>query len=150
MNKTVGHEINVLANLIHRALHNSPVKKQIESLTGANAWIIGYIAHRQNEDVFQKDLEHHFGITRSTASKVVTLMVQKGLIERQSVPGDGRLRKLVLTDRSREICQQMSAEFQTMEDILCAGFTEEELEHFFTYIHRMKYNIKMEEERRRK
>lgn len=150
MKKTIGNEIRVLSNLIHRAIEHSPVKKQIESVTGTNAWIIGYIAHSKGEDVFQRDLEKQFGITRSTASKVVNLMVQKGLIERQSVPGDARLKKLVLTDRSWEICRQMTAEFDEIESTLSDGFSEEELEQFFNYIYRMQNNIKMKEERRRK
>ena len=34
-------------------------------------------------------------------------MEQKGLVERQSVPQDARLKKLVLTERSRRLVQEM-------------------------------------------
>lgn len=150
MKRSIGNEIHVLAKLIHRVLDNSPEMKNIESVTGTNAWIIGYIARRndEGEDAYQRDLEKHFGITRSTASKVVNLMVQKNLINRESVPGDARLKRLVLTERAIEIYHQMTAEFQAMEDALSAGFSEEELEQFFDYIHRMQRNIEMKEERR--
>lgn len=147
MKKTIGNEIHVLSNLIHRTLDNSPAKRQIERVTGTNTWIIGYIACREGQDVFQKDLEKQFGITRSTASKVVNLMEQKGLVERKSVPGDARLKKLVLTERSWEIFHQMTEEFKSIEAALCAGFSEEELEQFFDYIHRMQNNMKMREEK---
>lgn len=113
-------------------------------MTGANAWIIGYISDKtdNNEDVFQKDLESCFEITRSTASKVVNLMVEKGLIERQSVPWDARLKKLVLTDRAREVNKLMIEDFTEVETILSKGFTEQEMEQFFDYIHRMQKNMK--------
>ena len=101
----IGNDVRILSHQIHRWIENAPNKKKIDSVTGANAWIIGYISDKtdNNEDVFQKDLESCFEITRSTASKVVNLMVEKGLIERQSVPWDARLKKLVLTDRAREV-----------------------------------------------
>ena len=142
--KPIGCEIRILSNMIHRWVDNSSNKKEIDRITGANTWIIGHIA-KQNEKglvVFQRDFEQQFGITRSTASKVVNLMVQKGLIERQSVPGDGRLKKLVLTDKSREIHRLMTEDFDRIESMLCRGFSEEELEQFFEYIHRMQNNMK--------
>ena len=139
--KIVGGEIRNLGNMIHRFVGNLPNKKKIERLTGTNAWIIGYIAQRKGQDVFQKDFEKQFGITRSTASKVVNLMVKKGFIERQSVPYDARLKKLVLTEKSEEIYQLMIEDFILMENTLKKGFSEEELEQFIEYIHRMQKNL---------
>ena len=129
---------------IHRWIENSPNKKKIDSVTGANAWIIGYISDKtkNNEDVFQKDLEKNFEITRSTASKVVNLMVEKGMVERQSVPWDARLKKLILTDKGREIDELMLEDFSVVEETLSKGFSEQELEQFFDYMHRMQQNMK--------
>mgnify|MGYP000606316965 CR=1 FL=1 len=75
----IGNDVRILSHQIHRWIENAPNKKKIDSVTGANAWIIGYISDKtdNNEDVFQKDLESCFEITRSTASKVVNLMVAK-------------------------------------------------------------------------
>lgn len=149
MERTIGNEIHILEKLIHRRVDNSPVKRQIECVTGTNAWIIGYIAGQGGKDVFQRDLEKQFGITRSSVSKIVNLMVQKGMIERQGVPEDTRLKKLVLTDRAWEIHKLMVEDFLEMERTLSAGFTEEELEQFFDYIHRMQNNVRKKEEERR-
>lgn len=149
MERTIGNEIHILEKLIHRRVDNSPVKRRIECVTGTNAWIIGYIAGQGGKDVFQRDLEKQFGITRSSVSKIVNLMVQKGMIERQGVPEDTRLKKLVLTDRAWEIHKLMVEDFLEMERTLSAGFTEEELEQFFDYIHRMQNNVRKKEEERR-
>lgn len=67
----IGNDVRILSHQIHRWIENAPNKKKIDSVTGANAWIIGYISDKtdNNEDVFQKDLESCFEITRSTASK---------------------------------------------------------------------------------
>lgn len=109
----IGNDVRILSHQIHRWIENSPNKKKIDSCTGTNAWIIGYISDKteKNEDVYQKDLEKCFEITRSTASKVVNLMVEKGMVERQSVPWDARLKKLVLTDKeekSMSLCWRIS------------------------------------------
>ncbi len=140
--KPLGHEIHVLSNLICRVIDNSPSRMKIVDATGNNTWIIAFIAQRTGTDVFQKDLEEHFGITRSTASKVVSLMVRKGLVERQSIPEDARLKKLVLTERSWEILRQMDREFQAVEDALIEGFTPAEVAQIYDYIDRMQENVK--------
>ena len=121
----IGNDVRILSHQIHRWIENAPNKKKIDSVTGANAWIIGYISDKtdNNEDVFQKDLEKCFEITRSTASKVVNLMVEKGLIERQSVPWDARLKKLVLTDRAKAVNKLMIEDFTEVETILSKGFS---------------------------
>lgn len=139
--KPIGSEIHILGNMIHRYVENLPNKKQIDSLTGMNAWIIGYIADCGGTDVFQRDFEKQFGITRSTASKVVNLMEKKGLVERRSVPGDARLKKLVLTEKSERIHQLMIEDFRQLERTLEAGFSEEELDRFSEYVHRMQRNL---------
>lgn len=148
MEYSIGREIHVLSNRVCRFLDNSKELRHIEEATGKNTWIIGYIAQREQEGiaVYQRDMENQFGITRSTASKVVNRMVKKGLIERQSVPEDARLKKLVLTERSREIHQRMTAEFLDMENTLREGFSEEEMERLRGYLHRMQNNIDKKEE----
>ncbi|MCC8028569.1 MAG: MarR family transcriptional regulator [Lachnospiraceae bacterium] len=148
MEESIIREIHVLSNRICRLLDNAPERRRLEEVTGKNTWIIGYIAHNEGTDVFQRDLEKQFGITRSTASKVVNRMVKKGIIERQSVPEDARLKKLVLTERSREIHQRMEAEFRDMEDTLVEGFSAEEIEQMREYLLRMQNNMKKKEERR--
>lgn len=138
-NNKIGIELRYLNNLIRRYVDNKLHKKYIDSVTGTNGWIIAYIA--AHGDVFQKDLEAEFGITRSTASKVVGLMVQKGLIEHRSVPQDARLKKLVLTDKAMELSKLMNQDHEAVDQTLKKGFTEEELSNLHSYIERMKQNI---------
>lgn len=140
--KSIGFEFRSLNNLIMRKVENSPVKKQIESITGTNGWIIGFLAENADKEIYQKDLEKQFSITRSTASKVLILMEKKGLIKRCSVPHDARLKKLTLTEKAWEISGQMIEDADRFEKTLTKGFTQEELEALFRYIQRMKNNIR--------
>ena len=144
MERALGVELRTLSNLTRRYFEQYSHKKCIEAITGTNSWIIGYIGDRAEagEDVYQRDLETRFGITRSTASKVINLMVQKGLIERQSVMHDARLKKLVLTEKSREIKRLMDEDHQRFERELRKGFAEDELQMLFACLDRMKQNLK--------
>jgi DNA-binding MarR family transcriptional regulator len=139
--KHIGVELRSLNNAIVRFMSRFANKKYIDKMTNRNGWIIGYLARHQDQDVFQRDLEQEFGITRSTASRVINLMVKKGLIEHCPVENDARLKKLVLTPKALEISVLMQADGKQMEDKLSAGFSPEELETFFSFIERMKQNI---------
>lgn len=137
----IGMELRSLNNIIMRFMDNNTHKKYIDSITGTNGWIIGYIAHHGDKDVFQKDLEQEFTITRSTASKVINLMVQKGLIERHPVSHDARLKKLVLTPKALEFSKFMETDGKFMEQTLTKGFSEQEIDTLSGYIKRLKQNL---------
>lgn len=143
-NRTIHVELRSLTHRIHRFFQNSPNKRAVDSVTGTNSWIICYLASHEGRDIFQKDIEKEFDITRSTASKVIDLMEQKGLVERQTVPHDARLRKLVLTDKSRQLVNLISEDKDNLEKTLTKGFSEEEKAALAGYILRMRKNLEEE------
>lgn len=142
--RTVSAELRTLTRRIHRFIENSPNKKQIDSVTGTNGWIIAYLSCKKDADVFQRDVEKEFDITRSTASKVINLMEQKGLVERQKVSSDARLRKLSLTPKAAKLSALFEKDQQILEDTLTKGFTAEEKQNLYEYIKRMKNNLGVE------
>ena len=137
----IGMELRSLNNMIRRYFQFSSHKKEIETVTGNNGWIIAYLAENAGKDIYQRDLESHFTITRSTASKVLNLMEQKGLIQRLAVARDARLKKIVLTEKAWEIKGLMREDGERMERILLTGFTEEEVNTLYSYLQRMRANI---------
>ena len=76
--------------------------------------------------MFQKDLEAAFKIRRSTVSRMMELMEQKGMLTRESVNGDARLKRLVLTGKAEAFLTAVSNGVERMEDEVRAGFTEKE------------------------
>ncbi len=139
---TIGMQLHSLSNINRRYIDNNSHKELFESITGTNGWIIGYLDNNRDKDIFQKDLEDAFSITRSTVSKVVNLMVQKGLIERSPVEYDARLKKLTLTDKSLELISYMENDRLKHEEVLMKGFSDEEKHQLSEYILRMKNNMK--------
>lgn len=137
----IGMELRSLNNLIRRFFEFSSHKAEIKSVTGNNGWIIGYLADNEGKDIFQKDIEDHFTITPSTASRVLSLMERKGLVRRQSVAQDARLKKIVLTERAWAVSEVMKEDAAKLECTLIRGFTKEEVKTLISYIERMKENI---------
>ena len=143
MERLIGLELRKLSNLTCRYFDQQANTKQVEAITGTNGWIIAYIARQdaKGQDVFQRDLEARFGITRSTASKVVNLMVHKGLIEQRSVEGDKRLKKLCLTEKSLEVKQLMDEDRMRFEETLRRGFAPQEIDALFSLLDRLQKNL---------
>ena len=141
MEKSIGRELHSVCNLIMRYANNNPAASRQNSMSGTNGWIIGFLLKNDGRDVFQKDLEQAFSITRSTASKVVDLMEKKGLVQRCRVSRDGRLRKLVLTEKARSLSQHVRDNSQSVEKKLTAGFSADELDTLYSYLERLKGNL---------
>lgn len=139
--KYIGMELRTVDNLIKRFIDKHMNCSRINRVTGSNGWIIGYLRDHSGRDVYQKDLEAEFHVTRSTASKVLNLMEEKGFIRRESVPEDARLKKLVLTEKSIEMAEEMERNRDSVEAQISKGFSEEELEQFYSYIERIKHNV---------
>ncbi len=139
--KFISTQLRGLSHRIHRFFENSPNKKEIDSITGTHGWIIAFLSCKRGEDVFQKDVEREFDVTRSTASKVIDLMEQKGLVRREKVSRDARLRKIVLTQKAEALSKLFESDRNLLEETLTDGFSEEEKEKLCEFIARMKSNL---------
>lgn len=137
----IGLEIKKTSNLIRREMDKSIGKMQEESLVGNSGWIIGFLARNQDRDIFQKDLEQRFIMRRSTVSSMLSLMEEKGLIERVPVSYDARLKKLVLTKKALSIHHKVACEMMKMDKKLSAGLSDAELKEFFRILTKIRGNI---------
>lgn len=142
MEKILGIQLIRISTMIRRELDSQAGAEQLHKATGGNGWILKYLARNEGHDVYQKDIEEHFSVTRSTVSKVVKLMEEKGLIQRLPVPGDARLKKLVLTEQGRAVHQMADANMARMEARLAKGFSPQELDQLFDFLRRLQDNLK--------
>lgn len=96
-------------------------------LTGIQSRIISYIACTPpGQDVFQKDIEKCFGIRRSSVTSVISNLEQNGFLQRRAVPGDARLKKLILTPAGLAIHKEITDSILKFEQSLCSVLTEKE------------------------
>ena len=94
----IGPRIKSLNHALNRKIMETARANGLDELTTMHGRILGYLYWNPDRDVFQKDIEETFNITRSSVAGLVKLMEQKGYILRQSVQGDARLKKLCLTE----------------------------------------------------
>ncbi len=147
-NKDIGRHLAELNNLIHReiirttAQSNSLYDENDKTISGAASCIIVYLHDHNDTDVFQKDLEREFSVRRSTMSKVLTLLEQKGYIKRVAVDTDKRLKKIVITQKAVLVADKIKADRAMLEEKMTDGLTEDELRQFRQTLEKIKQNLK--------
>lgn len=141
MNRKLGFEIGRTSRLIKRVMDNSSAKEYIDTVTGTHGWALGYFHRNRDKDVFQKDFEKEFDIRRSTASRILSLMEDNGLIIRESVPYDARLKKIILTEKALEIQSRVIEYFDSLEKEYEKGISAEELNIFYSVLDKINSNI---------
>lgn len=124
--KHIGRMVKQLSRHIERQLPCPPTN----DVTLHHGRIIGYLWHNRDKDVFQRDIEKEFGIRRSTATRLLQLMESNGLIVREQVMSDARLKKIVLTQKAVEMEQEIHKVIDSFEEQLSQAFTPEEEEEF--------------------
>ncbi len=141
MKKRLGFEISRTSKLIRRRLDNSATKDYIDNLTGNHGRAIGFLWCNRHRDVFQKDFEQEFNIRRSTASAMLSLMEKNGLITRENVSYDARLKKIVLTDKAVEIQHSVNKSLDEFEEVISRGITDDELDVFVRVLSKINTNL---------
>ena len=110
-------------------------------LTGMQFAIVSFIAKESTErDVFQKDLEQKFDIRKSTVTGILNTMERDGLLLRETVPYDARLRKMILTDKALQAKQNTEQVIDSVESQLSKGLTEEEITTFLSILEKISKN----------
>ncbi|KAB7789132.1 MarR family winged helix-turn-helix transcriptional regulator [Bifidobacterium cebidarum] len=133
-------EMRSLTKAVDRYLGES-MPESARMATGGNAHIIIFLARNRGRDIYQHTIEQKFCITRSTASRVLTLMEKKGLIVREPVAHDARLKRIVLTDKADAIVADLKANGERVERLLVEGLSEEEQVALRECVRRMRANI---------
>ena len=125
----------------HKVRTNKEKSDYPDETRGLQIWVIDYLIKHQDEDIFQRDLEKEFVMRRSTATNFVKKMEQAGLIRRESVAYDARLKKIILTDKSFELQAGMMAKKKEFETLLRGDLSEAEIKQFIATIQKIKHNL---------
>ena len=107
-------------------------------ITPAQSKLIIFI--KNNKNVLQKDLEKLSFLSKSTLSKTLSIMESNDLIERVNIE-DGRKRKIVLTNKSIEISNNIEKELSNIEKSLIENIDEEKMNVFLNVLDTIKNNV---------
>ena len=139
--RTVCQELKVLNRLIKRRAESVVSDLFDQEITDMQGRIIGFLYHNRVRPIYQKDVETEFSITRATTSKMLTLMEKNGLITRQSVEYDGRLKELRLTDKAMDYAARVGQGLAEFEKTVTRGMTEHEKEVLLTLLRKLENNV---------
>ena len=110
-------------------------------LTGMQFAIVSFIAKESTErDVFQKDLEQKFDIRKSTVTGILNTMERDGLLLRETVPYDARLRKMMLTEKALQAKVNTEQVIESVETQLSKGLSQEEIVTFLDILEKISKN----------
>lgn len=139
MKKDCGMWIHILS---HKLKKRMDANVQSLGITGVQSRIMHYILVKCAEGpVFQRDVEKAFDMSRSTTTGILQLMEKNGLILRESVASDARLKSLIPTEKAVDLDAQIGRSLCQSEQCLTAGLTAEQLAQFLETVERMSANL---------
>lgn len=140
MEERLSRSIVRTANTVRR--HIDRAVEGMDGVTsGSNARILGYLSAHSNQDIYQKDIERGFSLAKSTVSSALTQLEREGLIRREGVDQDARLRRIALTPKAEEMNRQVYVRLTALEDRIVQGFTPLEMSIFLGYLERVRQNL---------
>ena len=128
-------------NLIFRKINQFHRENEVEDVTPMHEWILSYLFWHRDEPVFQRDIEREFSITRSTVTNILQLMERKGYIERQSVPQDARLKRLVLTEKGACIRETTMQALHQTDEFVESLLTPEENAELLRLLNKLRKGL---------
>ena len=130
-NEDIGFFVKKISNHIEREMYNQYKNYSLKDITLMNIMIINFLATvDKDKEVFQKDIEEEFYINKATASKMLSLMEEKSLIERCPLENDGRLKKIVVLEKGESLKIVGKEIINNLENKLKKDITQEELDIF--------------------
>ena len=134
-----GKLINRISNRLRR--RSLKVEESI-GISGAQGNILDYIlVERVHRNVYQKEFEKEFGLRPSTATEALKLLEEKGLICRIPEEKDGRYKRIVFTQKARDVQTALRREIEESESVLLRGISVSEQRQFLEIAKKMLQNL---------
>ncbi len=136
--------IGWLSSLITRRLDQLCAARKLSGAEGRILHFVMTIDH----DIFQKDIEYDSHLKASTVSELLKNMEHKGLIRRESVAHDARLKKIVATEKVAKLKEEVLSDMAQLDSDLTEGISDEELKTFGEVCFKFIENLNKLEERK--
>ena len=110
-----------------------------ENLSGSQGRVLHFIL-AQTGNVFQKDIEE-YSLRPPTATELLKKMEHDGLIHREAMPNDARMKRIVVSEKALQYRDMVIADITHLEDELTCGISSTDMDTFFRVIEKMLDNI---------
>ena len=133
--KSAGRLVNILPNQLKRRF-----------LVPDDGNELTMLQRHMLQDIFQKDVEAEFQIRKSTATGSLQLLEKKGFIRRESVERDGRLKRVLPTDKALAMRDRVMQSLRSAEKQMLQGIGKEDLDVCIQVLARMSRNLSCKEQ----
>ena len=137
LSRSAARYVSKLSNKIRRHTNAFSLNGK---LSGAQGRILHFIL-AQTDDIFQKDIEEEYSLRPSSATEILKKMEQNGLIHREPTSYDGRLKKIIPSEKAIHYQKQVITDLTKLEHDLTKGIDPEQLEVFFEVMEKMLKNL---------
>lgn len=134
-------EMKMISILVKRN-SDFAVGRHTTGITGGQCHILGFLATAEKEgrEVYQKDIEAEFGIRGSTVSRLIQSMEKNDLVHRETQARDGRLKRLRLTEKAKNITASIDRNLGEMAEKMLEGVTVEERQTLLNIFEKIRRN----------
>lgn len=136
--KRFGHQIKLLSNAFEQAINKNC---ELSGLTGAQAFMMGYVVSHPEKPIYAKTLEQEFHLKHPTVCGILQRLESKGFITFATDETDRRCRRIVPTEKAISTHQQATSRLDDVDAQLLEGFSEAEAELFYTFLSRAAANV---------
>lgn len=134
-----GMWVNVLSHKLKKRMNAMLAEWGI---TGVQGRVLCFITERSKEGpVYQKDVEKAFEMSRSTTTGILQLLERNGIICREGVPQDARLKRLVATEKAQQINSRVQERIRENEALMAKGLSAGQKQLFLEIARQMSANL---------
>ena len=111
-------------------------------LTAAQSEVLIFLLSEEaGQEMFSGDLHVELGISKAAVSMQLKKLRQKGYIILQTSSGDDRLKHIRLTDKARQMKQELDGKMKAFMKGIYRGFSEADYEQLSQLTDRMLENL---------
>ena len=134
-----GQVINTISHQLRRKIFQQDGG---DGLTDKQRRILQFVLFESpKRDIYQKDVEKAFQIRRSTATGALQLLERNGYVARKLDENDGRMKKVIPTEKALSLMRQIQGNIRYVEDLLRKDIPESDLTVCMRVLSRMSDNL---------
>lgn len=131
----------LLRNISHLMKQLGDQKLESYGLTSEQGHIVGYLVHKIDERITQKDLEKQFHRKGSTISSIITNLEKNNFVERKVDLSDERRKIIRPLQKAIDLTATFALFFDELEVAMVKDFSEEEKALFTKLLERTTHNL---------
>lgn len=123
---------------LHRTVFERNISKM--GIHHSQHHLLMYIA-KEKEIPSQKQIAEKFGITSAAVARSLKSLEAEGYIQRSNVEDDNRFKRIIITDKGREIIEKSHQLFEEIDNSIFEDFSEEDILKFNEYLDKMQSKL---------